>query len=192
MLNGSYISGTSGVVGFGKGCGAGARPHYPFFTVEQAKMECCKLGTDCVGFSWFKSQPVDKPGHGCFEKFRAELKHNPEVYGFVKNVSLPPRPQPACDVQANIKVTTYVEFGVRAIVVISSWCAGHARPVNLQIDWPALGMQPQQVSITKPALVGIQSAQNLKVGQELQISGEPNGGAILVVQPTKLSAMRTG
>jgi hypothetical protein len=42
--------------------------------------------------------------------------------------------------QSDIKVTSYVNFGHSAVVVIASWCAGGGTTnVTLDVDWEALG-----------------------------------------------------
>jgi hypothetical protein len=182
---GSYVGaagGASGVIGFGADCGPpGSNKKYPALTVAQAKADCCALGDGCLGFDWKTSNDPKKPADGCMQKNNgAGVAHNGAYTGFFKWGGK--EPQKECDL-SDIKATTYVTHRLQAVVVVASWCASTAN-VTLSIDYSALGMDAASVTVTRPAVKGVQGEMHYgsSVPASLPISGAVNGGTMLVIQ----------
>ena len=196
---GKYIAGSgsqSGDIGFGDSCGPPRKFDYPAMTVDQIKHKCCELGDGCVAFSWATKQDPLKPGMSCARKSWGDGGYTklPIYNGYEKtNVPRPPPapapppspppPPPGVCPPGSILATTYVEYQVRAVVVVSSWCASD-KQVSVQLDWAILGMVEGAVEVKQPAIAGVQPAKDHGDGKApLTISGATNGGVILVVVP---------
>ena len=66
-----------------------------------------------------------------------------------------------------IKVSVYKKDG-KALLAIASWEAKPV-PVNLKIDWKALGLNPAKVQMSVPAIEHLQPAEKLTVGAPITI-----------------------
>jgi hypothetical protein len=89
---------------------------------------------------------------------------------------------PACPVKTdneNVLATVYRKDG-KALVAIGSW-ADKPVDVKLNIDWKALGFEPDRVTITAPEVERFQAARAFKVGEMIPV--EPKKGWVLVVEP---------
>ena len=187
---GAYIDSpgySHGAIGFGADCGPpGSNKKYPELTVAEAKAACCALGDGCVGFSWKNSNPVGSPGSGCFQKTNGGTIHEANYTGYEKHCSGGGGGGGGNCSSQNIKTTTYVDYGKRAVVVIASWCPSSTMNVSLKIDWDALGLEAATANVSQPAIVGVQSAADHGRGDGfLSISGAVNGGAMLVIEPER-------
>lgn len=197
---GRYIKGSAGAsgdIGFGSSCGP-ARPFdYPAMTVAQIQQKCCELGDGCVAFSWSAKQDPTKPGAACARKNWGDGSYDSSAAfnGYEKlNLprppappSPPPPPRPGVCEPGSILATTYVQYKVRAVVVVSSWCSS-PKQVELNFDWATLGMEPGAVSITQPAIDGVQPGKPhgdwlAGAPPTVNVTGAVNGGVILVVAP---------
>ena len=95
---GSFINsagGAAGDIGFGSDCGPpGSNKKYPKLSIAEAKATCCKLGAECVGFSWPVAHVgADGKNSGCFEKNKAGMAHEAGIDGYEK-VGGPVTPAP--------------------------------------------------------------------------------------------------
>lgn len=194
---GKYISGASGAaddIGFGTACGPPRPFDYPAMTVAQIQQKCCELGDGCVAFSWSAKQDPASPGTACARKSwgNGGYSKSADFNGYEKigipRPSPPPGPPPppppgVCE-QGSILASTYVDYQVRAVVVVSSWCPS-PKQVAVHLDWATLGMKEGAVSISQPAIAGVQPAKDLGGGSApvVMVSGAANGGFILVVTP---------
>ncbi len=70
----------------------------------------------------------------------------------------------------DIFATVYVKNG-RCLIAIASWARETTR-FRLDIDWGKLGLNPNGVTLTAPALQGLQSFQKLSPDQELTVPTE--------------------
>ena len=149
----------------------------------------------CVAFSWSAKQDPTEPGIACARKTWGDGSYvfSKGYNGYEKlgprphpPPGPPPPPPPGMCEPGSILATTYVQYEVRAVVVVSSWCPS-PKQVELHFDWVTLGMQPEAVLITQPAIDGIQLAKHLDVGSSGSVSANVtdavNGGVILVVTP---------
>ena len=181
---GSFISspgGPSGVIGFGAECGAEAgNEKYPKLTVAEAKATCCDLGAGCVGFSFATAGlPAGAASTGCFEKAKGGMAHSQGVDGYERQGGAGAQ----CS-EGDIKATSYVDYGVSALVVIASWCEADTN-VTLQVDWGALGLDAAKATVTQPGVPGVQPAGNHGGGKGsfvIKGSGTDNGGVILLIE----------
>jgi hypothetical protein len=196
---GRYIKGSGGQrgdIGFGSSCGP-ARPFdYPAMTVAQIQQKCCELGDGCVAFSWHAEHNPAEPGTACARKNWGDGSYDVSKLfnGYEKlgphppaPPAPPPPPPPGVCEPGSILATTYVQYKVRAVVVVSSWCPS-PKEVELRFDWATLGMEPGAVSITQPAINGIQPAKLLDAGSSgapvhTNVTDAVNGGVILVITP---------
>ncbi len=78
----------------------------------------------------------------------------------------------------DVQATVYQRAG-RALVAIASWAPDTAR-VRLVIDWKALGLDAARVTVTAPAIRGLQDARTIASGEPLTIA--PGKGVILVIK----------
>lgn len=178
---GSFINsagGAAGDIGFGSDCGPpGSNKKYPKLSIAEAKATCCKLGAECVGFSWPVAHVgADGKNSGCFEKNKAGMAHEAGIDGYEKVGG-------RCTAD-DIKSTTYVNYGKSAVVVIASWCAGGGSAnVTLDVDWAALGLSAAMARVTQPLVKGVQVAKDHgKGGGSFTITNKANGGAMLLIQ----------
>lgn len=68
--------------------------------------------------------------------------------------------QDACPVKTDdesVKATAYVHFGERVAIAVASWAA-HEVEVRIDLDWAAVGLEPDQVTISVPAIDFFQEA----------------------------------
>lgn len=180
---GSYIDalgGSAGVIGFGADCGLHAgNKKFPALTVAQAKVDCCALGDGCLGFDWKTSNDPTVPGDGCMQKNNAGINHDAAYTGYFKDGGQAPTKH--CSI-SDIKATAYVTYQKQAVIVVASWCAGSAN-VSISIDWAALGLTASHVTVSQPAVKGVQAAvAHAEVPTTLSISGATNGGAMIVIK----------
>ena len=193
---GRFITGSGGAagdIGFGSTCGPPRKFDYPAMTVEQIQQTCCNLGDGCVAFSWSSKQNPLKPGIACARKGWGNGGYSklPGYNGYEKtNIPRPtpppgppPPPPPGVCPPESILATTYVDYQVRAVVVVASWCAS-PKQVSLQLDWAILGMREGEVEVTQPAIAGVQVAKAHGDGKgAFMVTGALNGGVILVITP---------
>jgi hypothetical protein len=191
---GKFITGSAGAagdIGFGSSCGPPRKFDYPAMTVEHIKQTCCKLGDGCVAFSWAKKQDPGKPGTACARKSWGNGGYS-KMAGFngyeKTNVPRPtpppvppPPPPPGVCPPDSILATAYVNYGVRAVVVVASWCAS-PKHVSMHLDWATLGMAEGQVEVIQPEIEGVQPAKNHGDGKGFfMVTDALNGGVILVI-----------
>lgn len=85
-----------------------------------------------------------------------------------------------CPVQTgrpDVLATVY-QADKKALIALASWAAGPAR-IRLNIDWEALGIDPDRAVITMPAIKDFQESGSLAPGETFQI---PEGkGFILII-----------
>lgn len=149
-------------------------------TVAEIKAVCCKLGNDCAAFSWSADQDPAKPGEACAKKnMGGGVSHSSQFNGYQKNHF------GGCDA-SSFKATAYVRYKQSAVVALASWCPSPAN-VTLTFDWDALGLAADSVSVTTPDIPGVQTYRDLGDGRDVRVTVLPsnNGGAILVLKPTK-------
>ena len=81
-----------------------------------------------------------------------------------------------------IKTTTYVDFGVKALVVVASWSSANCT-ITLDIDWSALGLSAASAKVSAPAVQGVQTAADHGKGTgSIAITGATNGGVMLLIE----------
>ena len=88
---------------------------------------------------------------------------------------------PYCPVKtdrADVKATVYQREN-KAMVSIASW-AEKKVDVKLEIDWEALGIDPNEATISAPAVKDFQDQVSFKVGEDIPL--EPGKGWLLVIQ----------
>lgn len=112
----------------------------------------------CAGMSVPAGVKPGEKTHGCFKK-------NVDC-GIIKSsgydgYKLPGGSSSSCssatDAAAPVIATVFVNYGVRALVVVASWCHTGVE-VDLDIDWAALGLSPGSAKIILPEVPGIQKA----------------------------------
>lgn len=174
-----------GVIGFGQDCGPpGSNQKYPNLTVAQAKVDCCTLGEECVGFDWGNTVPPTSLNDGCFQKNKGSGQMLPGPYDqYLKYGKMPPQPGPGVCSQDDIKATSYVNFGKSTVVIIASWCdGGGAVDVTLDIDWIAIGLNAADAKVTAPAVANVQVAADHGNGDgKFNIANVVNGGVMLLI-----------
>ncbi len=87
---------------------------------------------------------------------------------------------PRCPVGCSdpgIHATVYRKPG-KVLISLGSW-ADEEVAVRLRIDWDALGLNPREVTLTQPAVEGVQEAAIHAIGDPIPIA--PTRGALLVV-----------
>jgi hypothetical protein len=198
---GKFIAGgggQAGDIGFGSSCGPAKPFDYPAMPLHQIQQQCCDLGDGCVAFSYAAAQDPTVPGKACARKSwgAGRYETSQTFNGYEKTgmprppappppAPTPPPPPPGTCPPASILATTYIEYQVRAVVVVSSWCTT-AKLVTLHLDWDAFGMKEGAVTVVQPAIAGVQAGKTLGNGSApVLISGEDNGGVILVVTPQR-------
>jgi four helix bundle protein len=88
-----------------------------------------------------------------------------------------PRCPVACS-DPGVHATVYRKPG-KALFSLGSWAETEVA-VRLQIDWDALGLNPQQVTVSQPAVAGVQDAATYAVDDPIIVA--PKKGALLVVE----------
>jgi hypothetical protein len=86
---------------------------------------------------------------------------------------------PDCPVKTgrpDILATVYKSSG-KSLIAIASWAAGPAR-IKLDIDWKALGIDPEKAVMTLPGVKSFQSPGQLKPGESFSV---PAGKGLAVV-----------
>lgn len=86
---------------------------------------------------------------------------------------------PVQPLQSNIRATVYQQYGVRSIVALASWHPTSTN-VTLNINWKAIGLDPQQSEIFAPAVENFQTAKTFSLTDA--IPTEPAKGWLLVIQ----------
>ncbi len=76
----------------------------------------------------------------------------------------------------NVPMTIYKKDG-ESMLVIASWEKGDCE-VTLDVDWKALGLDPAKVTLTAPAIDGMQDAGQFKANDKIKL--EELGGKILI------------
>ena len=177
-LQGEFINapgGENGVIGFGGNCGNIKNQKYPKLSPLEAKAACCELKDQCVGFSYMATSAPKSTG--CFEKAKAGMIHSSGVIGYEKIGA----PTGTCSLD-DIKATTYVAFGVKALVVVASWSSANCT-ITLDIDWSALGLSAGSAKVSAPAVQGVQTAAGHGKGTgSIAITGATNGGVMLLIE----------
>lgn len=88
---------------------------------------------------------------------------------------------PRCPVtcrEPGIHATVYRKPG-KVLISLGSWADSDVE-THLQIDWDALGLNQQQVTITQPAVEGVQKAASYAIDDSIPIA--PTKGALLIVE----------
>ena len=138
-------------------------------------MLCSTAGTACARKNWGNGAYSHVAGYNGYEKVGVPRPTPPPTP--------PPPPPPGVCEPGSILATTYVDYQVKAVVVIGSWCPS-SKNVTVHLDWATLGMKAGEVSVSQPAIEGVQAAKDHGDGSSpVAISGAVNGGAILVVAP---------
>lgn len=75
----------------------------------------------------------------------------------------------------DVLATVYKKEG-QVLIALASWAAGPAR-ILLDIDWAALGMNPNEVKMQMPAVKDFQESGSLKPGESFQV---PEGKGFLI------------
>lgn len=87
-----------------------------------------------------------------------------------------------CPVRTNVPevfASVFVNKG-KALICVGSW-AGETKPVTLTVDWAALGMTPDKVSVTVPDIETLQKPQaTLDLSQPITI--EPGKGIVIGIE----------
>eukprot|EP00041_Stephanoeca_diplocostata_P030302 m.914684 g.914684 ORF g.914684 m.914684 type:complete len:1236 (+) comp23730_c1_seq7:171-3878(+) len=170
--------GASGVIGFGFGCGEGAKPSYPNLTVDEAIATCCTLGSECAAFS-IAAAPSDQKSHGCFKKNIADgISHLANYNGFRKSASA----QGQCGA-SDLLATVYSKYGSHAIVAVGSWCQPKA--VSMHIDYDSLGLTQGNTVASAPLIPGVQEEADLGDGTE---PFAVQGSGLIIVLKSKTRA----
>lgn len=90
--------------------------------------------------------------------------------------------QESCPVKTGneeIKATAYVHKGKRVAIALASWAKAPAT-VKLELDWPALGLDPEKVSVTIPVIPFFQEGQEKVSLDALPV--QPDKGWIVVIE----------
>jgi hypothetical protein len=90
---------------------------------------------------------------------------------------------PSCPVKTSHKdaLATVYKNGKRALISIASW-AKEPLKCHLSIDWPALGLNPEKVTISAPPIKGFQESASFSPSSEIPL--EPGKGWLLIVGQT--------
>lgn len=78
----------------------------------------------------------------------------------------------------DVLATTYLGPG-RAIVALASWNKDQTS-VNLHIDWTAIGLKPDQATISAPAIPNFQPAKDFRPDEPIYVA--PAKGWLLIIQ----------
>lgn len=85
---------------------------------------------------------------------------------------------PVTTKRTDILATVYSKKG-KCLIAIASW-AKQTESIQLEIDWEKLGIDPQKVSISAPALDGLQEFQKLSSSV---LAVKPGKGYLLLIEP---------
>lgn len=88
---------------------------------------------------------------------------------------------PACPIRTDspeVLATAYIRPG-RALVAVASWAKAPAK-VQLQIDWPALGLDPKKTTCRAPAIENFQPAAVFDPGSGIPV--DPGKGWMLILE----------
>lgn len=87
---------------------------------------------------------------------------------------------PSCPVKASEKdaLATVYKKDKRALISIASWAKEPLR-CRLSIDWTALGLNPENVNISAPPIMGFQESASFSTSPEIPL--EPGKGWLLIV-----------
>ena len=158
----------------GDPCGqpAGNVGCFSALSVDAAKASCCENPL-CAGFSTVPNG--NGTFNGCYKRSQSCFRSAQGDAGYYKPGFVPP-PDPNSAVLA----TTYSAFGRYAIIVLASYCPGSSTS-TLALDWVALGLNQATVTMTAPAIAGVQSAASFPdPAGPYSLPGD--GGIILVLQ----------
>jgi len=91
--------------------------------------------------------------------------------------------EPSCPVKTSHKdvLATVYKNGARTLISIASW-AKEPLKCRLSFDWPALGLNPEKVSISAPSIKGFQASTSFSPLSEIPL--EPGKGWLLLIQET--------
>lgn len=180
--------GFSGNIFFGKTAPPAPPAQYPELTIAEAKSICCALNTANGTCKAFDVPSDTQPGikvSGVFKKnIQCGIKHDAGYNGYRLDGGAGPSPGSMCSANVtsagattSVLATSYVEYGVRALIVVASWCSG-ATKVGLEMDWDALGFSEDQAVFSLPAIASVQSA----AAYAPPVSIDANQGFIVLVQ----------
>ncbi len=79
----------------------------------------------------------------------------------------------------DVLATSYVRKGEKTLIALASW-APEKTEVKLSIDWRALGLSADKVTLVAPAVDGFQPQATFKPGDAIPV--EPGKGWLLVVE----------
>ena len=77
----------------------------------------------------------------------------------------------------NVLATVYRKQG-RALIALGSWAKEETR-VKLNIDWKALGLNPERATLSAPPIAGMQTEKAWKPGESIPVA--PKRGWFLVL-----------
>eukprot|EP01052_Picozoa_sp_SAG31_P012719 SAG31_NODE_749_length_12378_cov_8.688818_4_plen_363_part_00 len=166
-----YFSGCAGPLGTQAPCRAER-------TLEAAEHACDKM-------------PFEECGGVTREAGKYQLRRGPVLAhiaqsterSWARNCSREPRSCPAQCGKDDVLVSSYVEFGVRTIIVVASWCSSQ-QLVTLQYDWSALGLSSTRAYVRQPGVAHVQLERSWRRGETnftLVISAGVMKGAMLVL-----------
>src|SRR5699024_8606327 len=78
-----------------------------------------------------------------------------------------------------VKATSYVRKGERTLLILASW-ADSTVDITPQIDWDAIGLDPQNAVIEAPKIEDLQEAGQYQVDETLSIA--PARGKMLIIK----------
>ncbi len=139
-------------------------------TLTAVEEQCCNNTALCAGFSFDKTD-----GSGCFKNAKGCFVSS-STEGYEKPGFVPPT-------SGRALATTYSTYGSHAIIAIASWCT-HAGAVTLAVDLASLGLDASRLSITAPAIAGVQEASGPYASAEGPFPLTAGGGMLLVLQAT--------
>lgn len=82
---------------------------------------------------------------------------------------------------SNVLATAYVKKD-KVLISVASWTQSKA-DVKLMINWKALGLSPEKVSISSPEIVGFQKANKYKINDIITV--EPAKGLLILIERSK-------
>jgi hypothetical protein len=130
-------------------------------------------GGQAAGATIFTYHQGNKPNPSALWKWwNSFYIANAEMLGFW---------QDACPVKTNneaVKATAYVHRGERVAVAVASWAESNV-DVRIDLDWSAVGLDPDKVKVSVPAIDFFQ--EKLAHASLDSVPLEPNKGWILVV-----------
>ena len=138
--------------------------------LADAQARCCADAL-CGGISFEPSV-----GSGCFKRSNSCLVGASGVDGYQKP-GFEPAPAPGEDAT---HATVFSKFGSHAIVAVATWCPGGNVTATLALDYAALGLDASRLSVTAPAIAGVQKAASFAAAEgPFTLAG---GGIVLLLE----------